>query len=64
MKPDAPHLQSTRLLDQLRERIRYKHYSLKTDKAYLYCIRLFIRLRLQVNDSDGFAADSNLLQIQ
>ena len=28
------------------------------------CVRLFIRLRLQVNDSDGFAADSNLLQIQ
>lgn len=29
MKPGAPSLQSTRLLDQLRERVRYKHYSLK-----------------------------------
>ena len=61
MKPGAPPLQSTRLLDQVRERIRYLHYSPKTEKAYLYCIRFFTRLRLQVNDSDGFAADSNLL---
>lgn len=43
MKPGAPLLQSTRLLDQVRERIRYLHYSLKTEKAYLYWIRFFIR---------------------
>ena len=43
MKPGAPPLQSTRLLDQVRERIRYLHYSLKTEKAYLYWIRFFIR---------------------
>ena len=43
MKPGAPSLQSTRLLDQVRERIRYMHYSLKTEKAYLYWIRFFIR---------------------
>jgi hypothetical protein len=36
MKPGTPVLQSTRLLDQVRERIRYMHYSLKTEKAYLY----------------------------
>jgi len=36
MKPGTPLLQSTRLLDQVRERIRYLHYSLKTEKAYLY----------------------------
>ncbi len=29
-------LQSTRVLDQLRERIRYMHYSLSTEKAYVY----------------------------
>lgn len=33
MKPGAPPLQSTRLLDQVRERVRYLHYSLKTEKA-------------------------------
>lgn len=31
-----PPLQSKRLLDQLRERIRFLHYSLRTEDAYLY----------------------------
>jgi site-specific recombinase XerD len=43
MKPGGPVLQSTRLLDLVRERIRYMHYSLKTEKAYLYWARFFIR---------------------
>ena len=43
MKPGTPPMQSTRLLDQVRERIRYLHYSLKTEKAYLYWTRFFIR---------------------
>jgi hypothetical protein len=43
MKPGAPSLQSTRLLEQVRERVRYLHYSLKTEKDYLYWIRFFIR---------------------
>ena len=44
MKPGTPPLQSTRLLDQLRERIRYMHYSLSTEKVYLlYGVRFFIR---------------------
>ncbi len=41
--PAAPRFQSTRLLDQVRERARYLHYSLKTEKAYTYWIRFFIR---------------------
>ncbi len=36
MKPGAPSLQSSRLLDQVRERIRYIKYSLKTGKSYFY----------------------------
>ena len=43
MKPRKPLLQSTRLLDQVRERIRYLHYSLSTEKLYLYWVRFFIR---------------------
>jgi integron integrase len=43
MKPGAPPLQSARLLDQVRERVRYMHYSLKTEKAYLYWVRFFVR---------------------
>ncbi|MEI7444228.1 MAG: integron integrase [Burkholderiales bacterium] len=38
-----PALQSTRLLDQVRERVRYLHYSLRTEQAYLLWIRAFIR---------------------
>jgi hypothetical protein len=36
-------LQSTRLMDQVRERIRYLHYSLSTEKLYVYWVRFFIR---------------------
>ena len=43
MKPGTPPLQSTRLLDQVRERIRYMHYSLSTEQVYLYWVRFFIR---------------------
>ena len=43
MKPGTPPLQSVRLLDQVCERIRYLHYSLKTEKAYLFWIRFFVR---------------------
>jgi len=43
MKPHNPPLQSLRLLDQVRERIRYLHYSLSTEKTYLYWVRFFIR---------------------
>ena len=38
-----PPLQSVRILDQLRERIRYLHYSLRTEEAYVYWVRTFIR---------------------
>ena len=38
-----PPLQSVRILDQLRERIRYLHYSLRTAEAYVYWVRAFIR---------------------
>lgn len=38
-----PPLKSTRLLDQLRERIRALQYSLRTEEAYVYWCRAFIR---------------------
>jgi hypothetical protein len=34
---------ASRLLNQVRERVQYLDYSLKTEKAYLYWIRFFIR---------------------
>ena len=42
-KVAAPVLRAVRLLDQLRERIRYLHYILQTGKGYLYWARFFIR---------------------
>ena len=38
-----PVFQSTRLLDQVRERARYLHYSLRTEDAYVYWVRFFVR---------------------
>ena len=38
-----PALQAPRLLDQLRERLRYLHYSLRTEQTYVYWVRWFIR---------------------
>jgi hypothetical protein len=35
--------QSSRLLDQVRERIRYLHCSLRTEEVYLYWIPRFVR---------------------
>jgi hypothetical protein len=35
-KPSTPVFHSTRLLDRVQKRIRCLHYSLKTEKAYLY----------------------------
>jgi hypothetical protein len=43
MKPRKPILLSVRLNCQVRERIRYLHYSLSAEKVYLYWVRFFIR---------------------
>ena len=43
MKPGTAPLHPVRLMDQVRERIRYLHYSLSTEKTDLYWIRFFIR---------------------
>lgn len=40
---NLPPLQAVRLLDQLRERIRMLHYSVRTEQAYLHWCRAFIR---------------------
>jgi integron integrase len=43
MKHGNAPLQSIRLLDQVRERIRYMHYSLSTEKTYLHWVKFFVR---------------------
>lgn len=36
-------LKPTRLLDQVRERIRYLHYSLSTETTYVHWVKFFVR---------------------
>lgn len=44
MKPGTrPLLRSPRLLGELRERIRYCHYGLRTEQSYVHWVRHFIR---------------------
>ena len=38
-----PPLKAAKVLDQLRERIRYLHYSIRTEEVYVYWVRAFIR---------------------
>ena len=38
-----PPLRATRLLDQVRERVRGLHYSLRTEEAYVFWCRDFVR---------------------
>ena len=42
MLPAPQNGAAPRLLDQVRSRVRYLHYSLRTEQAYLYWIRFFI----------------------
>ena len=41
-KPDWVPPRSNRLLDQVRERVRYLHYSLQTEKACVYWAKAFV----------------------
>lgn len=41
---NRPPLKAARLLDQVRERIRYKHYSIRTEQQYVYWVRAYVRL--------------------
>ena len=45
MSLPAPSLNAAplRLLDQVRERIRYLHYSLRTEQAYVHWVRAYVR---------------------
>jgi integron integrase len=45
------------LLDQVRERIRYKHYSIRTEHAYVYWVRLFVRFHELKHPRDMGAAE-------
>lgn len=56
---------SPRLLDQVRARMRLRHYSLRTEQAYLYWIRRYIRLNLPRHPAelDGAAVEAFLTRL-
>src|ERR1700730_3034682 len=45
-----------RLLDQVRDRIRFRHYSIRTEQAYVDWIRRFIRFHGKQNPATMGAA--------
>ena len=54
-KPVSYIPQSPRLLDQLREVLRYKHYSLRTEEAYLYWVK-FLSAGMAATDNSAIRA--------
>ena len=60
-----PIARPTRLLDQLRERIRYAHYSLRTEKAYVQWVRRFIKFHglKHPRQLDGAAVEAFLTDL-
>jgi integron integrase len=49
---NLPPLQSSRLIDQLRERVRYMHYSIRTEQAYVHWARAFLRFHQMRHPSE------------
>lgn len=54
---DLPPLTSVKLLDQVRERLRYRHYSIRTEQAYCHWIRGFILFHGKRHPKDLGCAD-------
>ena len=53
--PEPP--RAPRLLDQLRQQIRYRHYSLRTEQCYVQWVRRFIRFHGMRHPRDLGGAD-------
>lgn len=52
-----PHPPPVRLLDQLRSHIRYLHYSIRTEEAYVHWVRAFVRFHGLRHPADLGGAD-------
>lgn len=52
-----PPLRATRLLDQVRERIRYLHHSIRTAEAYVHWVRAFVRFHAMRHPVEMGAAE-------
>lgn len=54
---EVPAGRPVRLLDQLRDRLRYMHYSLRTEQAYVQWVRAFVRFHGMRHPRDMGAAE-------
>lgn len=52
-----PPLRSERLLDQVRERVRYLHFSIRTEQAYVQWVRAFVRFHDMRHPAEMGAAE-------
>ena len=52
-----PPLRSERLLDQVRERVRYLHFSIRTEQAYVHWVRAFVRFHEMRHPAEMGAAE-------
>jgi site-specific recombinase XerD len=52
------------LLDQVQERVSFLHYSLKTEKAYLYWIRFFIRWNAALGSGMRHPRDIGVTEVE
>lgn len=64
MKPSTPVLHSPRLPDQLRECLRYRHYSLSTEKSYVYWVRFFVRWSARAGGAMRHPRDMGAADVQ
>ena len=55
--PPAPRPDNRKLLDRVRDAIRFKHYSLRTEKAYTDWIKRFILFHHKRHPSDMAEAE-------
>jgi integron integrase len=55
--PPPPSKPPVRLLEMLRQQIRYMHYSLRTEEVYVYWVRAFIRFHALRHPAELAAAD-------
>ena len=53
----APPTAPPRLLDALRQQIRYMHYSIRTEQAYVHWVRAFVRFHQLRHPTDLSSAD-------
>lgn len=62
--PDWVPPRSVKLLDQVRERVRYLHYSLQTEKAHVYWAKAFVLWATRSHDGFRHPRDMGQTEVE